>query len=484
MKSKIILLTLMSMILIASAFAYAGELVYYPMDEGSGAIVHDAWSWDGRLYNATIHNGDDSDWNCTDTALFGNGTAQPCSIQSLVNTSATFVQLDNTSGAIVNDNLFGVPISDTTPVHSYAVSLWFKTNGTDGNLDQQFIWFTDSMCQSNLRITESASQMGDGKVNMIAVLGTSTITFNDRFNLSTDTWYHFVMTIREETASTSNISVYINGVLNKTAQGGANSITSNYQGSNYGAYVFNYFFPTQDVKYIFLGKLGQFKLFNTSISPQDAYSLYYNNTLSPDYPWYTDVGKNQSTYAVNDTALLYSRWESWRGLNKYIFSWNASGTWQNESGELIYWHNVDWVNITKPITKSMSGKTIGWQVFVNGSDYSTTGIQTFEVTGDPCVPNWTCTDYLCLSGIDYCTDVNDTEGCGYNYTGNYSEFTGSCNLPSGYQPTYRAGDLSAITGDVVGEALYQTKVNVPLMILSLMIFLMILLIIALREKMR
>jgi len=88
----------------------------------------------------------------------------------------------------------------------------------------------------------------------------------------------------------------------------------------------------------------------------------------------------------------------------------------------------------------------------------------------PCYPDWSCTGYgACLpNSTQQCNEVVDLNVCGESYAGDYSEFSPLPCTPAstGYTPDYTAGDLSSITGDVIGEAGQSLKVNIPLIILG------------------
>jgi len=93
-------------------------------------------------------------------------------------------------------------------------------------------------------------------------------------------------------------------------------------------------------------------------------------------PQYSDAGKNDTSIKVNDVVLFYANWSDTDGLSHYIFSWNHSGSWVNDSAESL----TDWSNITKTITAT--GKPqIDWIIYANDSanNWNNTGIQTFTV---------------------------------------------------------------------------------------------------------
>lgn len=313
-----------------------------------------------------------------------------------------------------------------------------------------------------------------------ATITNTSITVPDNYT------YHFnVWEYRLTTYDGENLSFYHNDILIARVK------PSSTVGIN--------FFTLLDAyssDYDFLGRIDEIVVYNRSLDDAgclvnqscggevavlfnggDGF-LPLNETSEPQA---SNPQSNASSYTEGQDALFSSYWESNTTLQTYIFSWNATGEWTNDTAVVIDAKSA-WVNVTKTINSSMTGKNISWTVYVD--DLLVTKyleVQTF-FTSALCNPIWECIDYLCLGGINYCTTVNDTEGCGGNYTGNYTEFQGRCAEKTGYKGNYSAGDLAPITGDVIGEALYQTKVNVPLMILSLMILLLILLIIAIRKK--
>jgi len=97
---------------------------------------------------------------------------------------------------------------------------------------------------------------------------------------------------------------------------------------------------------------------------------------------YSSVGANNTTPKVNDAVKFYSYWITQNGtLDDYIFSWNASGTWANDSAVSLG-GNGTWSNITKSMANSYEGKTIGWRIYANNTpdnQWNETGINQIDV---------------------------------------------------------------------------------------------------------
>jgi hypothetical protein len=89
-----------------------------------------------------------------------------------------------------------------------------------------------------------------------------------------------------------------------------------------------------------------------------------------------------------------------------------------------------------------------------------------------CAPDWICSLYgeCNTSDLQPCLDVTDQNACGASYTGDYSEFTLSCNYcsinPLDEYCVYTPSDMPGIATDVLGEAGIQFKVWIPLLLLG------------------
>lgn len=97
---------------------------------------------------------------------------------------------------------------------------------------------------------------------------------------------------------------------------------------------------------------------------------------------YSGVGANDTTPAVDDTVKMYAYWITQNGtLGDYIFSWNASGSWANDSSVALG-GNGTWSNVTKDMADAYEGNTIGWRIYANNTpdaSWNETGIQSIVV---------------------------------------------------------------------------------------------------------
>jgi len=117
----------------------------------------------------------------------------------------------------------------------------------------------------------------------------------------------------------------------------------------------------------------------------DATGRYYSRidvyaailSLDTTAPQYSDVGKNDTEIKFNDVVKFYATWSDSVGLSHYIFSWNNSGYWVNDSAVSLTF----WSNLTQTVTAT--GKPeIGWKIYANDSanNWNNTGIQTFNIS--------------------------------------------------------------------------------------------------------
>jgi len=102
-------------------------------------------------------------------------------------------------------------------------------------------------------------------------------------------------------------------------------------------------------------------------------------------PKYSNNGTNDSSIKINDVVKFYANWSDTDGLSHYIFSWNHSGVWENDSAVSL----TSWSNVTKTITATHKPE-IQWKIYANdtpASNWNNTGIQTFTITNTaPTIP--------------------------------------------------------------------------------------------------
>jgi len=165
---------------------------------------------------------------------------------------------------------------------------------------------------------------------------------------------------------------------------------------------------------------------------EDSYTLETSNidylplTLSSDAipPQYSNVGRNDTTIKVNDVVRFYANWTD-ENPDSYIFSWNESGSWINDSAESLTY----WSNISKTITKTHKPQ-INWKIYANDSagNWNNTGIQNFTINNTiPTTPsltnpldnlytntimmNWTTSTDVDNDTIYYYVLVNGIQAC-------------------------------------------------------------------------
>jgi len=118
----------------------------------------------------------------------------------------------------------------------------------------------------------------------------------------------------------------------------------------------------------------------------DSFIVTVTTVADTTKPTWLNLGVNNSNPAEGNGVLMYSQWNDNVQLDKYIFSWNATGTdcgatsgWQNESWTDFQTNN--WTNTSKTIPTGCAGKTVGFRFY--GRDTSlnenVTDIATFTV---------------------------------------------------------------------------------------------------------
>jgi len=244
---------------------------------------------------------------------------------------------------------------------------------------------------------------------------------NSYFNYAFSTinkWYHIVVTYSGN-VSTSNLYVDGGSAISCTEQAGAKDIDalSNLDIGN-----------TYDNSY-WNGTIDEVMIWNRSLSAAEVYQLYVSNLYKfNSSQWYlyvnqslnaTDrLGDGNYTYSahasdslgnwneteerslvidstapvwqnnqsnltgddkINQDRWFYVNWSDYTGLNSYIFSWNGTGSWVNDSGVTMV-GTVNASNVTKTIIRTQ-GNTIGWRFYANDSlgNINATDIWTFTV---------------------------------------------------------------------------------------------------------
>jgi len=96
-------------------------------------------------------------------------------------------------------------------------------------------------------------------------------------------------------------------------------------------------------------------------------------------PTYSDVGYN--TTLAGQPCLFSCKWQDDTGLSGYIFSWNASGAWQNDTWTTLS-SNPDWANVTKTLPSTV-GVVVGFRWYCNdtSNNWNVTVVYTLTTSG-------------------------------------------------------------------------------------------------------
>jgi len=112
----------------------------------------------------------------------------------------------------------------------------------------------------------------------------------------------------------------------------------------------------------------------------DAVKLEVWYEYSPPNPQASNISFD-NTILARDTKFSV-KWTDDAGLSGYIFSWNASGSWENDTW--ISWTGNPlkaWSNVTKELPPKYS-YMIGWRIYANDTDgnWGDTGIQILKTS--------------------------------------------------------------------------------------------------------
>jgi hypothetical protein len=111
--------------------------------------------------------------------------------------------------------------------------------------------------------------------------------------------------------------------------------------------------------------------------------------LQPDLePLWSNQSQNQTANIISGNTIKFSAfWTDDVNLSSYIFSWNESGSYVNDSA--VVFSSSNWSNVTKTIISADEGKTIGWKIYANDSinQFNVTGTIAFYVN-DTTYPQW------------------------------------------------------------------------------------------------
>ena len=195
-----------------------------------------------------------------------------------------------------------------------------------------------------------------------------------------------------------------------------------------------------NIKFIHNGNLGNDAAAQVR-NYWDDISLNLTDISEPNPPTYSNILKNDSAIYQYDSVQFNTTWVD-ENLNKYIFSINDSGSWQNTSAQSFPSNNVS-TNVSRIITNM--GKTVGWRYYANDTwgNSNSTSIQEFQVGGI----NWS-QEYLFL-GSDLVGSIisNNENILAYlDHTGvSVSCISGACtNITS----NFTSGSINAGTKEI------------------------------------
>jgi len=106
-------------------------------------------------------------------------------------------------------------------------------------------------------------------------------------------------------------------------------------------------------------------------------------------PQWSDVGQNASYLIVGDGIKMYANWMDTGGLDSYIFSWNSTGVWQNDTS-VSFSGNPDWSNVTKTVPIDDRGRIVGWKIYANDTDGNENVTSEMAFIVSPCIVNGKC----------------------------------------------------------------------------------------------
>ena len=239
--------------------------------------------------------------------------------------------------------------------------------------------------------------------------------------MSTGVWYHIAGTFNG-----THIKAFINGEVKQTTIIAGTTMETSVYPVEIGR-------SPYDNTRIFDGTIDEVRIWNRSLSAAEIYQEYASNLNKFNQTqWYLYINQslnatdtltdgtytyqahasdkldnwntteqrtitidatppawqNNNTNLTEDDRIDYGRWFyiNWSddlGLNSYIFSWNGTGSWVNNT-PIRMTGTVNESNVTKTIGLTQ-GNTIGWRVYANDSvgNWNSTDIFTFLVNNTP-----------------------------------------------------------------------------------------------------
>ncbi len=177
------------------------------------------------------------------------------------------------------------------------------------------------------------------------------------------------------------------------------------QGSNFSRYINSTGFVTVRYEYIFTGDDAAFAV---------DYALMLLEYIPPDTksPWWTRNATNASATEPRINTLLgfnLSMFDD-RNLSYFVFSWNNSGSWVNDT--MGFLNQINRYNLTVNKTITATGKPlIGWQVFFNDTSGNKNQTPIFQIQVKNTAPAFTLSlqDQSANTSVSFGYDVNCTD---------------------------------------------------------------------------
>jgi len=119
-----------------------------------------------------------------------------------------------------------------------------------------------------------------------------------------------------------------------------------------------------------------------TVSPESEakkYSIYCTYTAEAEDttpPTYSNVGTN--TTLAGQPCMFHCKWTDDTGLSGFIFSWNASGAWENDTWTSLSGAEA-WANVTKTLPSSHVVVGYRWYCNDTSNNWNDTGIQFLQV---------------------------------------------------------------------------------------------------------
>lgn len=119
----------------------------------------------------------------------------------------------------------------------------------------------------------------------------------------------------------------------------------------------------------------------TSFGADDDFDFRVYAYVEKEPPTYTELAFNSTM--LGTSALFSALWDDNVGLDEFVFGWNFTGSWSNETAE-AFSETPGWSNITKDLGSdvSMKGYVIQWQIWAWDlvGNTNNTGLQSFTLT--------------------------------------------------------------------------------------------------------